>query len=207
MSTQNWCYHVTCSPIHVHIYLHVASVSDLLARPTPKPLHPSPPPDDEHKKVSKKPQSSQNVLNKLLKKLPLVRAKTMENILSSSKNEITNGFLQDDYNQISRENSPTFEPVAFKSTPLPLPPSSPESASCGKDLFCVASLSLSLEVEKSPLSSSMDGLLPFRQPPTTRPKALPLRTQPTPQGKYKSPLYSEYRLWNRTCGEKNLMLL
>lgn len=49
----------------------------------------------------------------------------MEDILSSSMNdyaEIANGSSQDDYDEISRENSPTFEPVAFKPTPPPLPP-------------------------------------------------------------------------------------
>ena len=44
-----------------------------------------------------------------------MRAKSLENILSSSK---------DDYAEISRESSPTFEhePETFKPTPPPLPP-------------------------------------------------------------------------------------
>ena len=106
--------------------VHAAAVSDQPVRPTPKPSRLSPPPRNEHKKVSNKLQSSQNVLNKLLKKKsPLVRAKSMEDILSSSKNdyaEIAKGSSQDDYDEISRESSPTFEPVAFKATPPPLPP-------------------------------------------------------------------------------------
>lgn len=121
------CDHVTCSPIYVCIYsVHAAAVSDQPVRPTPKPSRPSPPPRNEHKKVSNKLQSSQNVLNKILKKSPLVRAKSMEDILSSSKNdyaEIAKDSSQDDYDEISRDNSPTFEPVAcFKPTPPPLPP-------------------------------------------------------------------------------------
>ena len=88
----------------------------------PKPKRPSPPPRVEKKKPPGKSQSSQNVLSRILKKKsPLIRAKSMEDILSSSSRDDQS---KDDYAEISREGSPTFEhePETFKPTPPPLPP-------------------------------------------------------------------------------------
>jgi hypothetical protein len=75
-----------------------------------KPLQPSPP---QKKKVPSKSQSTQNVLSKILKKSPLIRAKSLENILASSK---------DDYAEIPQQHSPQMEHKTFQPTPPPLPP-------------------------------------------------------------------------------------
>ena len=78
-----------------------------------KPLHPNPPARNEKKKAPNKSQSTQNVLSKILKKSPLKRAKSMEDILSSSK---------DDYAEIPQGNSQEMEQKTFQPTPPPLPP-------------------------------------------------------------------------------------
>ena len=78
------------------------------------PSHPNPHLRNERKKAPNKSQSSQNVLSKILKKSPLVRAKSLEDILSSSKG---------DYAEIPRESSSTpTEHKSFQPTPPPLPP-------------------------------------------------------------------------------------
>ena len=80
-----------------------------------KPVRPSPPPRNDRKKVPNKSQSSHNVLSKILKKKsPLIRARSMEDILSAASNI--------DYAEISREQSPAGEEETFKPTPPPLPP-------------------------------------------------------------------------------------
>ena len=96
---------------------YTAAVTDQ-AKPKPKPSRPSPPPRVEQKKPPGKSLSSHNVLSRILKKKsPLVRAKSLEDILSSSQSK-------DDYAEISREGSPSLEhePETFKPTPPPLPP-------------------------------------------------------------------------------------
>lgn len=91
---------------------HITSSAVTSVKST-KPLHPNPPPRNEKKKAPNKSQSTQNVLSKILKKSPLVRAKSMEDILSSSK---------DDYAEIPHQHSPQMEHKTFQPTPPPLPP-------------------------------------------------------------------------------------
>lgn len=95
------------------IHLHAVSSSEVSSRPKSKPARPSPPPRNDRKRRPNKSQSSQNVLNKILKKSPLIRAKSMEDILSSVKG---------DYAEIPRRHSPPLEEETFKPTPPPLPP-------------------------------------------------------------------------------------
>lgn len=94
--------------MHIHSIHNFPTASSVKSS---KPLRPSPP---QKKKAPGKSQSTQNVLSKILKKSPLIRAKSMEDILSLSS--------KDDYAEIPQQHSPQMEHKTFQPTPPPLPP-------------------------------------------------------------------------------------
>ena len=101
-------YTCTCT-CTTYTYVHAATSEQV--KPKPKPVRPSPPPRNDPKKMPNKSQHS--ILSQILKKSPLIRAKSMEDILSSSKA---------DYDEIPRQHSPPIERKALKQVPPPLPP-------------------------------------------------------------------------------------